>query len=272
MFDTAEIAGMQRSRGEAFVSLVADGDAPRIAGLRQQGSAKVILPHVGKWPEAVFLNTSGGLTGGDCLSYRVDLGHGLRAVATTQTAERAYRSGSGAASVKVDLTVGDAAFLDWLPQETILFDGADLDRHTQVTLGHGAGCLVLEMIVLGRQAMGETVRQANLRDWRQIDGPTGPIWAEPLRIDERALASGPAGLNGTRAFASLCLVAPEAEALLSPLRRTFDEPGVRAAASYLPGRLVMRADAADGWPLRRQVARSLAVLRQGRALPRVWQM
>ena len=88
---------MQRRRGEAAVRLRLDGQAVRLVDLRQQGSAKAILPRVGRVPEVVFLNTSGGLTGGDRLSYAVALGDGVTATATTQTAERAYRSGGGAA-------------------------------------------------------------------------------------------------------------------------------------------------------------------------------
>ena len=82
----------------------------------------------GAVPEVVFLNTSGGLTGGDRLSYGVALGDGCRAVATTQTAERAYLSNQGAARVEVSMTVGAGGWIDWLPQETILFERSALHR------------------------------------------------------------------------------------------------------------------------------------------------
>ena len=68
---------MQRSRGEAAVRLRQDGGRIRLVDLRQQGSAKAILPRVAGVPEVVFLNTSGGLTGGDRLSYAVALGDGV---------------------------------------------------------------------------------------------------------------------------------------------------------------------------------------------------
>ncbi len=273
MYAVTQTEPMQRSRGEARVALSRAGDgAVRLAGLRQAGSAKVILPRVAGVPELVFLNTSGGLTGGDHLSYTAEIGAGVQAVATTQTAERAYRASSGTARVRVDLTVGAGGFLDWLPQETILFDGAALDRRTHLRLGAGAGCLMLETIVLGRQAMGESLRRLSLRDWRQIEREGAPLWVEPLVLNDRALMTGSAGLGGMRAFATLCLIAPEAADLLAPLRRLLDEPGVEAGASALPGRLMLRAHAADGWPLRRQIARCLGLIRRGRPLPRVWQL
>lgn len=271
---TAQIAvsPMQRSRGEAMVSLSRNRDMLRIGTLRQQGSAKVILPHCGTDTEAVFLNTSGGLTGGDSLRYAVHLGDGVKMTATTQTAERAYKSTSGAARVLVDLTVGQDGWIDWLPQETILFDAACLDRRTQVTLGEGAGCLLLEMVVLGRAAMGETVGQVHLRDWREVRRNGAPLMVEPLSLGPDSLTSGVAGLNGMRAFASLALIAPDAADMLAPLRDALTEPGVIGAASALEGRLMLRLMAADGWPLRRQIARCLGLLRRGRPLPRVWQM
>src|SRR3989338_2142154 len=97
---------MQRSYGEAFASFRAAGARVRLGDLRQQGSAKLLLPHVGAVPEVVFLNTSGGITGGDRLRYGLDLGADVRAVATTQTAERAYRASAGVGRGEGALTVG----------------------------------------------------------------------------------------------------------------------------------------------------------------------
>jgi urease accessory protein len=257
----------QRATGAAFAGLALQHGRVRVTGLRQQGSAKVILPHVGAVPEVVFLNTSGGLTGGDRLSYQLDLGNGVRAVATTQTAERAYLATDGVAEVTVRHRVGAHAWLDWLPQETILFQGAALSRVTRVDLGPGAGCLLLEAVVLGRAAMGETVRQVAFADRREVWQAGRPRLVEPLRMDDAALGSGIAGLNGGRAFASLALVAQGAEDAVGPVRAVLGD----GAASGFDGKLMVRMMAADGWPLRRQIVAVLAVLRRA-ALPRVWQM
>lgn len=262
---------MQRSRGEAAVSLWLDNGQVRLDELRQQGSAKAILPRVAGVPEVVFLNTSGGLTGGDRLSYDLTLGDGVQATATTQTAERAYRSASGTARVDVTLEVGAGGWIDWLPQETILFNASSLDRRTRIDLGPGAGCLALEAVVLGRHAMGEVVETLAFRDRREIRREGRLVHLEPLEIGDAALMAGQAVLGGARCFASLVMVAPDAADALAPLRRVLDEPGATAAASALEGRLVLRVLARDGWPLRRQIARALSVLRRGAVLPRVWQ-
>ena len=259
------IETLQRARGEALVTL---GPTARLVRLRTEGSAKAILPGGGSVPEVVFLNTSGGLTSGDALRYGLKL-QGGRAVATTQTAERAYRAADGPARMEVRLTVGPGAWLDWLPQETILFDRAALDRRTVIDLAAGAGCLALEAVVLGRAAMGETVRQVRFRDRREIRRDGLPFWIDPLALDGAALTGGAAVLGDARAFATIVMTG---EAALAPLRAILDEPGVEASATAFAGRTVLRMRAPDGWPMRRQILRALDVLRQGRPLPRVWQM
>lgn len=268
-----QAARLQRVEGEARVSLVAPPGArsARLDRLRQQGSAKAIPLLSGPVPEVVFLNTAGGLTSGDRLTYALDLAPGLRAVATTQTAERAYRAPEGPARLTVSHRVGAGGRLDWLPQETILFDGARLDRRTEVALSGDATCLMLEAVVLGRAAMGETLARVALTDRRRITRDGAPVLVEPLRLDTPALAAGVAVLGGARAFATLALVAPGAEDALAPVRRLLDEPGVQGGASGWDGRLVVRLLARDGWPLRRQILRLLNALRPG-PLPRVWQM
>ena len=266
------IPQMQRSHGAASVSFELHGGRVRLRDLAQAGSAKVLLPHGGAVPEVVFLNTSGGLTGGDRLSYRIGLGAGVRAVATTQTAERAYRAAAGMALVSVVATVGDGGWLDWLPQETILFQASALHRSTRIDLGAGAGCLVLESVVLGRTAMGEVVDHLTFRDRREIWRRGAPVIIEPFGLNDAALRAGAAVLDGSRAFASLALVAQGAEDALAAVRAVLDETGVQAAASGWDGRLTLRLAAADGWPLRRQILRVVGVLQQGRALPRVWQL
>lgn len=263
----------QRTRGRASVGLGLRAGRAEVATLLQEGSAKAMLPRPHGGPcEVVFLNTSGGLTGGDRLDYALDVPADGRATATTQTAERAYRAGSGEARVSVRLTVGAGGWLDWLPQETILFDGAALVRDITVDLAPGAGCLFLETAVLGRHAMGETVTGLTFRDSRLVRQGGVPVWAEPLLIDTRSLARGgnPAMLGGARALATVALFRADAPDLLAPLRAALDTGDVESAATAMDSRLILRLIAWDALPLRRQVLRALSVLRPG-PLPRVWQ-
>jgi urease accessory protein len=262
---------LQRATGRAHVALALRDGATRLTGLHQSGSAKAFLPRVhGPVPEVVYLNTAGGLTGGDRLTFSLALGNGAIAVATTQTAERAYASLGGRAQMEVALSLGAGARLDWLPQETILFNRSALARRTQADLGPGARFLMAECVVLGRAAMGETVADLLFSDWREVRQGGTPVLVEPLRITAATLAAGPAALGGARALATVALIAPGAEDALAPVRGCLPE-GVEAAASAWGGKLVVRLLGADLWPVRRAVAQILNVLR-GSPLPRVWQM
>jgi len=258
----------ERSFGAARLSF---GGCGRLGTLHQSGSAKAFVHRRAGGPEVVFLNTSGGMTGGDRLSYALDLGAGCRVTATTQTAERAYRSDDGVAQVQVDHTLAAGAHLDWLPQETILFDRAAMSRTTTVTLAGDASCLLLEAVVLGRAAMGETLTELAFRDQRRVLRDGVLVLVEPVRLTRAALSAGQGVLQGARAFASMALVGQGAEAALGAVRQVLDEPGVSAGASGFDGRLMIRLMAADGWPLRRQILRLLSVLRDAPP-PRVWQI
>ncbi len=262
---------LQRAAGLARVALgQRDGQAV-LADLHQSGCAKVFLPRVhGPVPEVVFLNTAGGLTGGDRVGFSLAVADGTRAVATTQTAERAYASSGNVARLGVDLTVGAGASLDWLPQETILFDRAALDRRTTVTLAGEARLVLCEMIGLGRAAMGETVRRLWLNDRREVRRDGRPVLVEPLRLADQTLTAGAAALGAARAFATVALVARGAEDAVAPLRRLAPE-GVDWAVSGWDGKCLVRVTGPDLRPVKRAVAMMLERLR-GRALPRVWQM
>lgn len=280
---------MQRARGLARVALAprAAGAAMRLVGLHQSGAAKVFLPRIhAPVPEVVYLNTAGGLARGDRLGFELSLAPGAQAVGTTQTAERVYGGGRGgiastaaeAAEMQVTLTLGAGARLDWLPQETILYDGSALARRTRADLGPGATLLMAEMLVLGRAAMGETVGRLALQDRREIWREGRPLVIEPLALGDSALdrpGAAPRGalLDGARAIATIVLAGCGAETAAGPLRAALSGlEGAEAQVSGWDGRCIVRLRAGDGLELRRAVARALAPLRGNRALPRVWQL
>lgn len=271
MFDVASGAVRhQRVAGRAAVSF---GPGARLRRLAQAGSAKAMMPRMhGRAPEVVFLNTAGGLTGGDRLDYAVEVEQG-QVVATTQTAERAYRSGGGVASLATRLSLGPGAQLHWLPQELILFDGAALDRRLEVEMAEDSSLVLLETLVLGREAMGETLLSLHLRDRRSVRRAGRPVMIEAVRLDDEDLVrAGPAGLGCARAVASLSLISRDAGDRLSAVRASLPSGGpVRAAASAWNERLTARFLSADAFALRRAVARSVAALTR-LPLPRVWQI
>lgn len=272
---TTEVKTLQRARGQANVAVKRRGDATRVQKLYQSGCAKVLLPRThGQMPEAVFINTSGGLTGGDRIDLSFDAGRECRLAVTTQAAERIYRSTGGAASITASLKVGARAALDWLPQETILFDGASLRRRLNVELEPEAQIIALETLVFGRAAMGETLNSVSISDQWRIYRCGKLLHAEAIQLDRglHAAREGRAGLQSARAIATVIQVAPDADSRLDLARGWLArEPGVLGAFSAKPDILIARFAASDAALLRKALIRFLMQLR-GTTLPRVWSL
>jgi urease accessory protein len=255
------------------VGVAQAGGRSRLSELYQSGAAKVRLPRVDPAtpPEAVFLNTAGGITGGDSLSFAVSVGDGASAMATTQAAERIYRRSAGIGRIATTLEAGRAARLEWLPQETIVFDGSAMARTLAADIAPDATLLAVEAIILGRTAMGETVRDCSIRDsWRVRRGGR-LVFADGLRLDGDAAAvmSGRGTGGGATAFATVLLVATDAEAHLAPARAATAGVTGEAGVSAWNGILVARLLAASGQALRTDLVRLVETLR-GTPMPRVW--
>lgn len=263
---------LQRAKGTARISLTSESGCTRLDRLFQRGSAKIRLPNVpaGEPRQIVLINTAGGMTGGDRFSFEVACGEGSVATATTQACERVYRSAGGHAEVATSLRVAGGARLNWLPQETIVFDGGRLRRRLDADLAPGATLLALEPTIFGRAAHGETVRSGLFADrWRiRRDGKL--VFADDLRFDwaEAAILARPATLAGAGAMATILLVAPEPERHLDRLRAII---GAAGAASAWNGKLLARIVAEGGAALRRVLVPALIELLGGAALPKLWQ-
>jgi len=260
-------AKLQRARGCAKVGFSVRG----LQDLHQSGCGKVLIPRVsGNVPEAVFINTSGGVTGGDRLRYSAAVGDGAALTITTQAAERIYRANTDKASICNTLELGENATLEWLPQETILFDGSNLGRQLNVIMPMNAKLLAVETLIFGRKAMGEVLKTAQLDDkWRIRRGGI-LAYADTLRITS-PLQNGIAAFGGNTALATVLYLAPDAEARLKQARTLSEFDGVETAVSAWNGILAVRFLAPDAEPLRRALISFLTGFR-GRPLPRVWHM
>lgn len=261
----------QRAQGALFVSAKGGN---RLAGLRQQGSLKALFPRVpvGAPLEAVFLNTSGGLTGGDRMRIGVEANAGSLLVVSSQAAERIYRAPPGpSAQVDVSVTVGAASRIDWLPQETILFDGGAVTRRMTIDMAADATALIVEPVILGRAAMGETVREARFRDRWTLRRGGRIVFADALRLegDLAALMDRRAIADRARAWASVLFAAPQAETLVEQIRKML--PASAGVSLIRDGVMFARILAPDGFDLRRVLIPVVERL-SGAALPKVWRL
>lgn len=262
----------QRARGRLRLAFRRRGGRTRLKELFQEGSAKARLPRAfAEPPEAILINTAGGLAGGDRFCSEIVLEEGAGLVVTTQACERAYRSLGDAASVETRISVADGARLDWLPQETILFDGGRLQRRFEVTLAPDAEFLAVEAVLFGRTAMGEAVRSGAFRDCWRIRRDKRLLFADDLRFegDIAAQLARPSVLDGGVALATLLYCGSQTDRLLDEVRDVIGDAG---GASAWDGKLLVRIAARDGLLLRSLLIPALAVLMQGRPLPKVWQL
>ncbi|MGI4950670.1 MAG: urease accessory protein UreD [Janthinobacterium lividum] len=267
----------QRAWGELRVSFKRRSEATVLDGLRQDGCLKARFPRTDPpdWPGAVTLNSAGGIAGGDRLATHIIAGAGTTASIASQAAERVYRALPGlVAEVTTRLDVAAGAALEWLPQETILFDRCALRRRLEIELADDSWFLGVESLVFGRAAMAEQIETALLHDRITLRRGGALLLHDAIRLDgpvapllRRAAIGGGGG-----AVATLIHAGPGAAGLLDPLRAALApfEAGASCWDGVLLARIVAPAGGAAGSSLRRAVVAGLNILRGGRTLPRVW--
>jgi urease accessory protein len=219
---------------------------------------------------AVFVNTAGGVAGGDRFDIDIAAGEGARLTLTTAAAEKVYRAPDAAAQLNIALKAAAGAHLAWLPQETILFDSARVSRRIDIDLADTASLLLCEIVVFGRSAMGERMRQGEFVDrWRMRRGGK-LVFAETVRLDGDigGKLAGPAIAKAGVAIGT-ALIVPGDEALVERIRAVSDSFGGEVGISAWNGFAMARFCAQDAARLR---ADMMAVLGRasGAALPRLW--
>jgi urease accessory protein len=270
---------LQRVDGAARIAVHGAGGRNAITDLFQRSPCKVLLPDIDGRPcsEAVFLNTAGGVAGGDRLSFALSASGDASFTGTTQAAERVYRAIDAPGQVEMRIEAADTATLQWLPQETILFNGGRLDRSTEIHVSGAARLIAMDWLILGRAASGETVRHGAFRDdwrvWR--DGRL--VWADAFRLtgDIAALVHRPSLLAGHTAIATILYAASNAAADLDRARAILGDLACKAGATIVNGLMICRFAAKAAAELRRAVTDFLRSFRDGldgfaSALPKVW--
>jgi urease accessory protein len=239
--------------------------------LHESGSLRVRFPS----PEAeglsaVFVNTAGGVAGGDRFDIDISAGEGSRLAVTTAAAEKVYRAEGPAAQLNIALNVTAGAHLAWLPQETILFDRARVQRRIDIELAEGASLLLCEIVVFGRSAMGERMLAGEFIDrWRMRRGGR-LVFAETIRLDgDIGEKLGRAAIAKGGAAIGTALIVPGDEALVERIREASQSFGGEVGISAWNGFAMARFCAQDASKLRADMMAVLGRVR-GLALPRLW--
>ena len=226
---------------------------------------------------AVVVNTSGGIVAGDHLDHRFTVGPGTEALITTQAAEKIYRSTGADSRLTVEIEVGDNAWLEWLPQDTIIFDGARLRRHTTLNVASTARVVTGEVLVFGRVARGENLTHGLVHDdWQvRLDGRL--VWADRLHLAGALAATlaSPTGFRGSKATATSIYIGPDAERWLEVARDLIHADGLWSGVTCIGSVLISRWLGVDAAAVRLSYAQFLTAFRSRVGnlpprLPTIW--
>jgi urease accessory protein len=228
--------------------------------------------------QVYLLHPPGGLVGGDDLSIDVDVGAGARVLLTTPAATKLYRSRGTTAAQRVLLRAGSAARIEWLPQETIAYEGSHAALATRVELASGAELIAWEVTCLGRPACQERFAHGALDQRLEVSRGGTPLVLERARYQGGGPGlDGSWGLGGHAVSGTLvCITAHDPEPLLPELRAVLAaRAGEEAVCSRLAHALCCRylgpsteralSAFRAAWALLRQRCFALPA-----AAPRIW--
>ena len=245
---------------------------------------KPLYPEGDEICHAVIVHPPGGIVAGDSLAIDLRVDSGAQALATTPGAQKWYRSSGAHASAVTRLDVGDDAHLEWMPQETMVFNGASAQQTLQIVLAPRARFFGWEMLCFGRTTRGERFETGEFRQSVRLVRATdnAPLWRESmlLRRDDPLLASQ-LGFRGLPVTATAWIAFPQGAAdqsttgVLAIVREVLAEAPLAAASSPEPGLVVVKAmgDAPEAvrnlliavWKRIR-----LQVFAREAVLPRIW--
>lgn len=267
---TSSIFEANRARGAVRFDVRLQDGVTRRGSLHESGSLRVRFPS----PEddglsGVLVNTAGGVAGADQFEVEITADAGTRLTLTTAAAEKVYRAPGRAARISIGLKAATGSHLSWLPQETILFDGARVSRRFDIELDDAASLLLGEIVVFGRAAMGELMKRGEFVDRWRLSRGGHLVFAETVRLsgDIAAKLAHPAVGGGSTAIGT-ALIVPGNDALVERIRQGVESFRGEVGISAWNGFAMARFCAQDAAALRSDM---LAVLgRSGNALPRLW--
>ena len=251
-------------------------DCTRPVLRRHQGPLRVQKHLYAEGPQVcqhIIVHPPGGTAGGDRLNISAKVGEQAWAQLTSPGAAKWYRA-SGPAYQQLTLQVAAGATLEWLPQESIVYCGAQAQLETRIELQGDARLCYWDMVALGRPASGERFDSGEFRSRLDIRRDGQLLWHERQRIaGNDGLLDSPIGLGGQPVFATL-LITGEIDAEL--LERCRELPSaVRGDLTQLPGLLVARCLAdealhARAWLIALWQQLRPALLGREAVPPRIW--
>lgn len=270
-------------QGKASITFRRQGDRT-VPQVQTQAPLKVQRPFYPEGPricQSVLLHTAGGMVGSDRLTYDLHLMEHAHALVTTAAAAKIYGDHPQPAQVSGRLRVEAGACLEWLPQEAIVFEGAQYHQHWRVDIAAGGHWLGWDVLRLGRTARGETFQRGEVRSRFEVWYDGKLIWVDPQRlVGSEALWRSPHALKECPVIATMAWIGSLPKAELVQAARTaweaFPNPRGEVGVTRLQQGLLCRYRGQSTDEVRRWFVRVWELLRplyggKFTAIPRVWQ-
>lgn len=263
-----------KSSGRLELELFRAKETSRIGRDFQSGCLKVrsLRPTPDGVPTIALINTAGGLTGGDELNQNVRWHCQTHACVTTPAAEKIYRSTGGDALIATRLHIANEAHAEWLPQETILFDGGRIERSLEIELEGTATIVACDGVVFGRLARDEVLGPGYFSDTLKVSRDGRLILFDRTRVDGpiHAWLDGTSTGRGSRAAGMVLVSCARPEALLTEIREALANMACLSGASHVRGLIHVRLLARNDIELRAALSGIVALALDGRPVPRNW--
>lgn len=237
---------------------------------------KALHPEGAQTCHTIVLHPPGGIAGGDELELRVSLAESSHALLTTPGAGKWYRSAGATAHQTARFAVADGAALEWLPQETIFFDGVQAALATRVRLEAAARFIGWDLYCLGRSGSGERFTRGRIALESRIELDGRPLYVERGMLEGgSAWLGAPAGLAGQPVGGTLLAVGPGLDASVLARCREIEPVSGMGAVTLLPRVLVGRylgasSEAARAWFVRLWQVLRPALIGRAAHPPRIW--
>ena len=269
--------------GQGKVGFFHRDGSTNLSHLYQRDPVRILFPSFSadEIKQGVIVTTSGGMVGGDTISLDLTFGEKTSAMVMAQAAEKIYGSSRYDSFINVDLKAKSMAWAEYLPQETILFDGARLNRTTRIEAATGAQILAGEIIVFGRQGRGESFTSGFLRDAWEVKRDQKLIWADTLLLKNNVskVINHPTCFDGASVVATVILICDDVESYVGEAQGILRDncTTIRAGASLINGVLVARFIGKDALQLRKSFSLLWQSLRHSvaalpKSMPRLWQI
>jgi len=231
-------------RARLALTIENDGARSRLVRRAHEGPLvvqKPLYPEGDAVCQCIVVHPPGGIAGGDSIEIDVNVGAGASVQITTPGAAKWYRAAERPATQKVHLRVAAGGVVEWLPQGTIVFDGADGTSAMRVDLASDGVFLGWDVVCLGRTASQERFERGRWRQRVDIARDDALLWSERTALNGNdALLTSPAGLNGAPVFGTFVAMAQRIDDDLIAICRRVPSARGDGAVTRLPHAIVAR--------------------------------